>query len=163
MFLHWSLWRVLTILSLVCLSEVNPCIIFPCLTSHHLNTPSHQYIVNLILSLVGFFGSTLRVATNNAHHIEITQESHAFRSWSSLFIRFVYIVNVVLGMGALTYVAVDQYRGEYRCQSVSVSFGDAVWEEAFVTIGNVTEKRLLIYSHFNGIYQGEYLLCHHML
>jgi len=105
------------------------------------------------LSKRGFFGRKLRVATNNTHHIETTRESHTFRRWTKRFIRFVYIFNVLLGIVMVTYVTITQHNGNYRCKSVSVAFGDAVWEEAFVTIGDVTEKRLLIYSHFNGIYK----------
>jgi hypothetical protein len=44
-----------------------------------------------------------------------------------------------------------QNQGIYRCKVVLVSFGDEVWEDAYV--GDVMEKRLVVYSHFNGIYE----------
>jgi hypothetical protein len=46
-----------------------------------------------------------------------------------------------------------QRKGFYRCNSVYVDFGDAAWEEA--RIKNDNTERLLIYSHFNGIYEEE--------
>ena len=44
----------------------------------------------------------------------------------------------------------------YHCNSVSVTFGDQVWEEAYVSNRTNTsdvERRTLIYSYFNGAYE----------
>ena len=44
----------------------------------------------------------------------------------------------------------------YRCTMVMVSFGDVMWDDALVKhAGGFLEKKLLIYSHFNGIYEEE--------
>ena len=59
---------------------------------------------------------------------------------------------MVLGIGALSYMNTTQERGDYRCNSVSIAFGDAIWEDAYVITPNGPEQRLLIYSHFNGVY-----------
>jgi len=72
------------------------------------------------------------------------------------------------GIGLLISVTVTQKQGKYRCKSVTVAFGDDVWEAAYITgnptsgddvwedanviTGNGPKKRLLIFSHFNGIY-----------
>ena len=62
-------------------------------------------------------------------------------------------MNICIGIGGLTYLTVTQKQGKYRCQSVTVSFGDDTFEEAYVTNEDgVLEKRLLIFSHFNGVY-----------
>jgi len=58
---------------------------------------------------------------------------------------------VVVGIASLAFVTIMQYHGKYRCDSVSVSFGDAMWEEAYVN--EEANPQLLIYSHFNGIYK----------
>jgi len=50
-------------------------------------------------------------------------------------------------------VTILQRKGYYRCKSVSVTFGDAAWEEAFVNVGGVQERRPLQYANFNGIYE----------
>jgi len=57
----------------------------------------------------------------------------------------------LFSLGALSYLTVRQKQGAYRCKSFTVSFGDELWEDAYV--GDVLEKRLLVYSHFNGIYE----------
>lgn len=71
-----------------------------------------------------------------------------------------------LGVIFLTYLSSNQDAGDYRCTKISVAFGDEIWEEAYITSTN--EKKLLIYSHFNGIYveDGEayrYNLIFHLL
>ena len=62
----------------------------------------------------------------------------------------------MFSLGALTYIAYKQQSGTYRCKVVIVTFGDEVWDNAYV--GKALEKRLLFFSHFNGIYeeQGEF-------
>lgn len=107
------------------------------------------------LSKRGFFGRKLRVATNRSHCIKGSKESRAFRRWTKRFIRFIYIFNICLGVALLTFATIKQREGAYRCNTVHVDFGDAVWEEAYVTTGVEKGKRLLLYSHFNGIYEEE--------
>lgn len=93
------------------------------------------------------------MATNNTHHIQCStrNEDRQTRKWFKRLVRFVYFINIVTGFGVLTYVTLKQRQGAYRCNSVLVEFGDAVWEQA--NVGG--EDRLLIYSHFNGIYEEE--------
>lgn len=70
----------------------------------------------------------------------------------------VYLSNILAGFAALTYFVITQENGEYRCQYFTVSFGDDMWEDAWITSdpfnSSVSEKspqkRLLIFSHFNG-------------
>lgn len=71
------------------------------------------------------------------------------------FIRFVYSFNVCLGIIYLTYLTIKQQEGSYRCTKILVAFGDELWEDAYVTLeeDGIPERRLLIYSHFNGIYE----------
>ena len=54
----------------------------------------------------------------------------------------------------LTILTVEQDKGNFRCKSLSVYFSDEVWEDAYVRRpdGSGYDKRLLIYSHFNGVY-----------
>lgn len=54
----------------------------------------------------------------------------------------------------MTYTAVRQRQGAYRCNSVSVNFGDDIsWDKA--RVDGEDNYRLLIHSHFNGIYEEE--------
>jgi hypothetical protein len=44
----------------------------------------------------------------------------------------------------------------YSCKSVTITFGDQVWENAYVTNrtnSSHVEERTLIYSYFNGVYE----------
>lgn len=66
-----------------------------------------------------------------------------------------YFLNTCLGIIYLTYLTVKQQQGSYRCTKILVAFGDETWENAYATTveNGIPEKRLLIYSHFNGIYE----------
>jgi len=60
--------------------------------------------------------------------------------------------------GAITYYSSNQRIGDYRCTSITVMFGDGIeggptapdeyWGGAYVN----GEEKLLMYSHFNGVY-----------
>ena len=104
----------------------------------------------------GFFGRKLRCATTNLPCIESSKKNtHALRKWTKRFIRLVYFLNTCLGIIYLTYLTIKQQGGSYRCTKILVAFGDEVWENAYVTTdeNGQIERRLLIYSHFNGIYE----------
>ena len=103
----------------------------------------------------GFFGRKLRRATEDLPCIESSKDTHTFRKWAKRFIRFVYSCNVCLGIIYLTYLTIKQQEGSYRCTKILLAFGDELWEDAYVTTAEngLPERRLLIYSHFNGIYE----------
>ncbi len=51
-------------------------------------------------------------------------------------------------------VTVKQARGNYQCKSITVIYKDEVWEEGIVRIpGKETQKMVLIYPYFNGVYE----------
>ena len=61
-------------------------------------------------------------------------------------------MNGIIMLVGLTILTVEQDKGNFRCKSLSIYFSDDVWEEAYVrrADGSGYDKRLLIYSHFNG-------------
>ena len=73
---------------------------------------------------------------------------------------------ILRSWGAVTYYGSTQRVGDYRCTSITVMFGDGVvggptapdeyWGGAYVN----GEEKLLMYSHFNGVYieDGEVLV-----
>mmetsp|Transcript_16833 Transcript_16833/g.27649 ORF Transcript_16833/g.27649 Transcript_16833/m.27649 type:complete len:517 (+) Transcript_16833:850-2400(+) len=119
----------------------------------------------------GFFSRRLKIAANQNHAIQCSSSSgtRRLRKWSNRIIRFVYAA-IMIGMCVgLSYITAQQPTGEYGCTSIVVRFGDEVWEDSWVTLvdkmcsvdsdcsqkcfqGFCHEKRLLIYSHFNGLY-----------
>ena len=74
-------------------------------------------------------------------------------------VRFVYFLNAAIVLAGLGYITVTQKDGYYRCNRISVLFDEEIWEDAYVRLrdGSIKE-RLLIYSSFNGIFEGEVLL-----
>ena len=61
-------------------------------------------------------------------------------------------MNGIIMLIGLTILTVEQDKGNFRCKSLSIYFSDDVWEDAYVrrADGSGYDKRLLIYSHFNG-------------
>jgi len=103
----------------------------------------------------GFFGRVLRNACTRDHHITIfpSNENMTFKKWTFRFIRFVYFLNASLMIIGLVVLTMKQDSGAFRCKSFSLAFGDDTWEESWVILDDGSmEKRLLVYSHFNGIY-----------
>lgn len=84
----------------------------PCLTYSHSSLP-------------GFLGHDLKIATNQTPVIVTGNECRSMRRRTKRFIKAVYIINLLVGVSLLTYVTVSQKRGDYRCKSVTVTFGDA--------------------------------------
>ena len=63
-------------------------------------------------------------------------------------------------MSAMLYFSsVQHIGGRYRCKSFTVVFGptapDESWQGAYISTSVLGEQRLLLYSHFNGIYEEE--------
>lgn len=74
-------------------------------------------------------------------------------------VRFVYFLNAAILLVGLGYITGTQKNGRYRCGTINVLFDEEIWEHAHVKLPDgSTENRLLIYSYFNGIYEGETLL-----
>ena len=119
----------------------------------------------------GFFGRKNRTASNKEHYFDPPGgNAHTFALWMTRFIRLVYCCNAALMLFGISILMVNQDFGEYRCKSKFIAYGDEVWEKAWVKLGTCNvdsdcgerqlcrdsycyEQRLLVYSHFNGIYE----------
>ena len=78
--------------------------------------------------------------------------SMASKTWRNYIARIVYFLNATIVLLGLGFVAINQKNGSYRCNQVSIRFGEEIWENA--ALKGDTEKHLLIYSSFNGVYIG---------
>mmetsp|Transcript_20106 Transcript_20106/g.36329 ORF Transcript_20106/g.36329 Transcript_20106/m.36329 type:complete len:387 (-) Transcript_20106:335-1495(-) len=67
----------------------------------------------------------------------------------TIFLNFVYIFNLIILMGGLTAIALMQRNGHFQCESVTITFGEDIWENAWVQ----NENMVLVYSYFNGVYK----------
>jgi hypothetical protein len=84
----------------------------------------------------------------------VKKKIHALGRWTKRCIKIIYFLNACFGIAFLTYFTVKQEEGTYRCTMVTVSFGDVMWEHALVKhAGGELETKLLMYSHFNGVYE----------
>mmetsp|Transcript_9321 Transcript_9321/g.17369 ORF Transcript_9321/g.17369 Transcript_9321/m.17369 type:complete len:245 (-) Transcript_9321:603-1337(-) len=98
------------------------------------------------------FGATLFAATNHDHMIEpSTRKNSCLRR--NFLLKSILLINLALMYVGLIYVTLQQRNGAYVCPSISVNFGDEVWEEAL--IHGHERPRFLEYSYFNGIYKVE--------
>ena len=108
----------------------------------------------------GFFGHILKSATGHGCKFlcKKSNDQEKFELFLNRFIRLIYFLNICLMIAGLSVLMVKQSHGEFRCKSFSIRFGDETWEDAWIELDNGgMEKRLLVYSHFNGIYVGEML------
>ena len=119
------------------------------------------------------------IATNEKHDLEISGMRQLEMSGSTALVtdhrlsfsgliasnnrvnhivRFVYFLNAAIVLAGLGYITSTQKDGYYRCNRISVLFDEEVWEDAYIRLrdGSIKE-RLLIYSSFNGIFEGEFL------
>lgn len=126
----------------------------------------------------GFFSRSLKVAANQNNVIQCSSSLGArrIRKWSTRFIRAIYFSTAIVMLCGLSIITVRQSKGAYGCRSLLIDLGDGVWENAWVELdkkcsvdadcnntnqlcygdededNRCYEKRLLIYSHFNGYY-----------
>ncbi len=69
--------------------------------------------------------------------------------------RFIYFLNAAIVLSGLAYMTVKQKQGAYRCNTLTVTFNEDIWEHAIAkqVDGKEMEQKLLIYSYFSGIYK----------
>lgn len=130
----------------------------------------------------GFFSRRLKVAANQKNVIQCSKSLGArrIRKLSKRLVRAMYFSTAIVMLCGLSIITVKQSKGAYGCRSLLIDFGDGVWENAWVELdkkcsvdsdcnntnqkcyggdededGRCYEKRLLIYSHFNGYYKQE--------
>ena len=121
---------------------------------------------NLEIAGAGMQRSVLfRGNSNNnesTHSISLTERRLSFSGLIASnnrvnhLVRFVYFFNATALLIWMLFIAVSQDNGHYRCNTISVLFDEEIWENAYVKLGNgiIDKERLLIYSHFNGVYKG---------
>ena len=122
----------------------------------------------------GFFGQTLLYATmidslevkgnkpvapqtrrgRAQRSLSLSSSGLTNRTWSSILVRAVYFFNAIVLLGGMAYIAQSQDKGSYRCELISVQMNEEIFEDAYIRTENGNlEKRLLVYSAFNGVYR----------
>jgi hypothetical protein len=82
-----------------------------------------------------------------------------------VFMKVLYFINLILMMAGMIMVSLNQSRGKYHADSITVTFGNDVWENAYVKVSpdgnrgtnttNGYDEMVLVYSWFNGVYKRE--------
>ena len=94
-----------------------------------------------------------RATTRRYFRTEIKNTKFGRRDWASLLFLVVYLFNLSVLLGGMTYVSVKQANGDFQCKSITVKFSEDVWEDAIVKLpNNEYEEKTLIYSYFSGVY-----------
>ncbi|KAL7549657.1 hypothetical protein ACHAWF_012923 [Thalassiosira exigua] len=102
-----------------------------------------------------FLGKRLgRACTARLFQTEFEKQKFGRSCAASLFLKSVYFINLVAFLGGLITVTLNQVNSVYQCDSITVDFGDHVWEDAVVFKPDTGEyvDRVLVFSTFNGVY-----------
>ena len=114
------------------------------------------------------FGKSLqRACTAKCFRAEFDKKRFGRIKHLSIFLKAIYFVNLCGMLGWMGYVSIRQIKGDYYDNSITLTFGDTVWEKAWVKVpewldpgiralSNQTdeyEEWMLVYSYFNGIYE----------
>ncbi|KAL7545120.1 hypothetical protein ACHAWF_013504, partial [Thalassiosira exigua] len=101
------------------------------------------------------FGKRLkRAATRKCFRTEFAKMPFARRKKMSIFVQVMYCVNLCAMIGTLCLISFKQVKGDYNCDSITVTFDDHTWQNALVVNDTESiERRTLVYSYFNGVYR----------
>ena len=94
-----------------------------------------------------------RACTAPIFHTEFEKQKHNCKK-SEGFLKGLYFLNLGALLAGMIVVSIRQESGYYQCHSITVNFGDAVWDPAFAlnTTSGVYEDWILVFSYFNGVY-----------
>ena len=111
--------------------------------------------IGFVLAKMDVLGKRLhKAASNKCFLAEFEKEPFRVRRRLSFITKSVYFFNLVVFVVGVSIISYKQTSGYYQCESVSVSFGDDIWDEAFVkNETNGFEEMVLVYSYFNGVYK----------
>lgn len=106
------------------------------------------------LAKMDVFGKRMkRATTRKCFSVQYEKLPFARRRKLSVFVKAVYLINLVVVLVGMALINVKQDRGDYYCGSISIYLGDHIWENAIVHNSTAGEERMnLIFSYFNGVY-----------
>ncbi|KAL7483355.1 hypothetical protein ACHAW6_009005 [Cyclotella cf. meneghiniana] len=109
--------------------------------------------ISFHLATMDVFGKRLKRATTKAcFREEFPHQSLGRGRGLSIVLKTVYFFNLLVFFTLLSALTVRQEQGYFNCKSITVTFGNDIWEEAVVTTMKDNET-MLVYSFFNGVYQ----------
>eukprot|EP00580_Thalassiosira_gravida_P005882 CAMPEP_0201654886 /NCGR_PEP_ID=MMETSP0493-20130528/45732_1 /ASSEMBLY_ACC=CAM_ASM_000838 /TAXON_ID=420259 /ORGANISM="Thalassiosira gravida, Strain GMp14c1" /LENGTH=425 /DNA_ID=CAMNT_0048131459 /DNA_START=779 /DNA_END=2056 /DNA_ORIENTATION=- len=100
-------------------------------------------------------GKHLRLsASSKCFTATFEKKPYAFRKKMTIFVKVVFGFNFLLFLGGMTSVSYLQEVGRFQCGDVTVTFGEDIWENAWVVgVDGELTNLVLVYSYFNGVYK----------
>lgn len=119
--------------------------------------------IGFSVSKMEVLGERLERATMApSFHVDFQKEKESLGlKWRiRFFLKAVYFINLVGFLSAMIVVSAKQISGEYQCDSITIRFGDEVWQDAIVQWPShsnqyppgLTEEMVLAFSYFDGVY-----------
>ncbi|KAL7535670.1 hypothetical protein ACHAXR_006658 [Thalassiosira sp. AJA248-18] len=107
------------------------------------------------LSKIDVFGKRLKYAAlSKCFRAEFDKQPFALRKRMNKFLKGAYFLNFCALVIGMVWVTVKQKQGAFYADSITVTFGDQVWNDAIVTWDTgAVETRILLFSYFNGVYR----------
>eukprot|EP00804_Cyclotella_cryptica_P027652 CCRYP_010272-RA/>CCRYP_010272-RA protein AED:0.09 eAED:0.09 QI:844/1/1/1/0.75/0.77/9/300/469 len=110
--------------------------------------------ISFQLATMDVFGKRMKCATTKrCFRAEFPYQSIGRGKGFSIFLKTLYFFNLLVFLGLLSAVTVKQKEGYFNCDSITVAFGNDIWEEAVVKTQNGYNETMLVYSFFNGVYK----------
>ncbi|KAL7487697.1 hypothetical protein ACHAW6_013274 [Cyclotella cf. meneghiniana] len=110
--------------------------------------------ISFLLATMDVFGKRLkRATTKKCFRAEFPHQSIGRGKGLSVFLKTVYFLNLLVFLLLLLVVSVRQQKGYFNCNSITLTFGNDIWEDAIVKTQNGYNKTTLLYSFFNGVYE----------
>jgi len=107
------------------------------------------------LAKYDILGKHLRLAASaKCFRAEFEKKPYFLRKKMTIFVKLIYLFNLLVFVGGMIYISVLQNEGYFQCSSITVTFGEDIWEHAWVpTPDGQLKRRILVYSYFNGQYK----------
>mmetsp|Transcript_11949 Transcript_11949/g.25217 ORF Transcript_11949/g.25217 Transcript_11949/m.25217 type:complete len:574 (+) Transcript_11949:205-1926(+) len=111
--------------------------------------------ISFALAKIDVFGKHLKIASTRKYfRVEFNRVPFGLRKMTSLFLKGLYFLNLAGMLAGLIMVTTNQVTGRYHCDSITVAFGDDIWDDAMVvTDSGEVKSQVLLFSYFNGVYR----------
>jgi len=99
-----------------------------------------------------------RACTAKLFQTEFEKQKFKRNKIASVFLKSVYFINLGVNIGGMIAITSNQAAGYYQCESITVDFGGAVWDDAIVRTGPDGQYESgvpLVFSTFSGVYRKE--------
>ncbi len=92
--------------------------------------------------------------TQKCFRVEFDRYPFSSSRRKGIFLRTLYFLNIFGLLSGMAIINMKQNRGDYYCNSITVTFGNEIWEDAIILTaeGNI-ESSVLVFSYFNGVYK----------